>query len=101
MIVEGDGQVRKAACATLPITLWNPPSLDRYVGLDPEDGSIVPVSVVDRGEDEVEVSGHAMRAHHYFIKSSYAQDVWYDDKDRLVKVQMRVTDGSTIRYELI
>lgn len=101
IVIEGDGQVRKAISGTLPISFWNPPSLEQNVAFNPEDGSVMPVSVVDRGEDSVVVCGRAVRAHHYFVKSAYAQDVWYDNENRLVKMEMRVLDGSTIRYELI
>ncbi len=100
IVIESDGQVRRATPATLPITFWNPPSLQQNVAFNPEDGSVMPVSVVDRGEDSVVVCGRPVRAHHYFVKSDYAQDVWYDNEHRLVKMEMRVSDGSTIRYEL-
>jgi len=101
LIVEGDGQVRKAAATLLPASLWNPALLTQNVALNPRDGTIVPVSVVDRGEDDLVVAGHSERVHHYGLKTTFPEDVWYDESHRLVRVEMTGIDGSTIRYELI
>jgi hypothetical protein len=101
LVVDGDGQIQKAAASLVPLSLWNTAFLGQSVALNPQDGRIVPVSVVDRGEDDLVVAGRAERAHHYMIKSAYSEDVWYDADSRLIKVELRGSDGSTIRYELI
>jgi hypothetical protein len=100
LVVDGDGQVQNLASTVVPASLWNPAMLTQNVALNPEDGKLVPVSVVDRGEDSLTVAGHAMRAHHYVIKTIFAEDVWYDD-GRLVKLELKGADGSTIRYQLV
>lgn len=99
--VDGDGQLRVADAAILPVSLWNRPSPEQDVGLDPEVGRIVPVSVTDKGEDAMVVAGRTESAHHFTIKTTFAQDVWYDGRGRLVRVKMQVKDGSTIHYEPI
>lgn len=101
LVVEGDGQVQKLATTILPASLWNPAMLSQNVALNPEDGKLVPVSVVDRGEDSLTVAGRLERVHHYLLKTIFAQDVWYDDGHRLVKMELKGADGSTIRYQLI
>lgn len=101
LVVEGDGPVQKIEPTILPASLWNPAMLTQNVALNPEDGKIVPVSVVDRGEDNLTISGHAERAHHYIIKTNFSQDVWYDDGHHLVKMELKGADGSTIRYQAI
>ena len=101
LIVQGDGQTRKAAPTILPASLWNQALLTQNTALDPQDGTIVPVSVTDRGEDNLVVDGHAEHAHHYGLKTKFAQDVWYDDRHRLVRVELTGADGSTILYEPI
>jgi hypothetical protein len=101
LIVQGDGQTRKAAPTILPASLWNQALLTQNTALDPQDGTIVPVSVTDRGEDSLVVDGHAERAHHYCLKTKFAQDVWYDDSHRLVRVELTGADGSTILYQPI
>ena len=45
------------------------------------------------------LQGCATAAQHYSIKTSFPQDVWYDDARQLVKVELKVSDGSTIRYQ--
>jgi len=101
LVVEGDGPVQKMEPTIVPASLWNPAVLTQSVAFNPEDGKIVPVSVVDRGEDNLTIAGRAEHAHHYVIKTSFLQDVWYDDGHRLVKMELKGADGSVIRYQLI
>jgi hypothetical protein len=101
MVVDGDGQQRLADAAILPVSLWNRPLRDQSVALNPQDGSIVPLSVTDKGEADIVVAGRTERAHHFVIKTTYSQDVWYDEHGRLVRVELQGTDGSTIHYEPI
>jgi hypothetical protein len=101
LVVEGDGREQKLATTILPASLWNPAMLSQNVALNPEDGKLVAVSVVDRGEDNLTVAGRVEHAHHYILKTAFAQDVWYDDGHRLVKMELKGADGSTIRYQLI
>lgn len=101
MVVDGDGQLRVADASIFPVSLWNRPFLGHGIGLDPEVGSIVPVSVIDKGQDDMVVAGRTEYAHHFVIKTTLSQDVWYDERGRLVRVTMQVRDGSTIRYEPI
>jgi uncharacterized protein DUF6134 len=101
LVVEGDGQVQKLATTIVPASLWNPAMLSQAEALNPEDGKLVPVSVVDRGEDNLTVGGRLERVHHYVLKTVFSQDVWYDDGHHLVKMELKGADGSTIRYQLI
>jgi len=100
VIVEGDGQIRKLNADVIPASLWNPALLKQNIAFDPQDGSTVPVSVVDRGEDDLVIQGHAKHAHHYVLMTTFPQDLWYDEDHRLVKVELKGSDGSTIRYQL-
>lgn len=100
VIVEGDGQVRKLAADVIPASLWNPEILKQNTAFDPQDGSAVPVSVVDRGEDDLVIQGRTKHTHHYVLMTTFPQDLWYDEDHRLVKVELKGSDGSTIRYQL-
>src|SRR5438270_4950415 len=97
--VTADGKVTEVAGTTIPASYWNPALLGRTTALDPQDGAIVPVAVVDRGEDHLIVQGRAKRTHHYVIRTTFPQDVWYDEDRQLVKVQLKGSDGSTISYQ--
>ena len=101
LAVDGDGQLHLEDAAILPVSLWSQPNPQQGVGLDPEFGSAVPVSVTDKGEDNLVVAGRPESAHHFVIKTTYSQDVWYDNRGRLVKVMIKAKDGSTIHYEPI
>jgi hypothetical protein len=100
LVVDSDGLVKEIASTVIPASLWDPQLLQQAAALDPESGSVVPVSVVDCGEDSVVISGRSERAHHFVIRTNHASDVWYDDNHSLVKVELKGSDGSTIRYEL-
>ena len=101
IVVTSDGLVKEVAATILPASAWNSDILRQDVALDPESGNLVPVSIVDRGEENVVVGGRSTLAHHYVIKTAHSQDVWYDQNHALVKVEIQGSDGSTIRYQLI
>jgi hypothetical protein len=83
----------------LPANLWDPSVLRLTRALDTTDGSVIPVSVTDRGNEQIVVRGRSVVAHRYSIKITDAQDVWYDAQQRLLKVELRGRDGSTIVHE--
>lgn len=100
IVVSCDGLVKEVAPTILPANPWDSEILRQDVALDPESGNLVPVSIVDRGEETIVVGGRSTLAHHYVIKTAHAQDVWYDQNHALVKVEIQGSDGSTIRYQL-
>ncbi|HUO94555.1 MAG TPA: DUF6134 family protein [Rhizomicrobium sp.] len=100
LLVQGDGGAQKLAPTVVPASIWNPEMLSQNVVLNPVDGKLVAVSVVDRGEDALSIDGRTERAHHYMVKTVYSEDLWYDDAHRLVKMELKGSDGSTIRYQL-
>jgi hypothetical protein len=97
--VRADDRDSKAPAAVIPLDLWNPAVLTQTQVLDPSDGTLVPVKIVDHGEDGVPCGGQTVRAHHYTITTNYSQDVWYDKAGELVGVQITGRDGSIIRYQ--
>ena len=99
--IHADGKSSKADSSLVPGSLWNLELLHRKVMLDAQDGQILPLSVVDHGQQQVTVKSHVLKAHHYTLKSKWTQDVWYDDQDRLVKASLIASDGSEVLYQLL
>ena len=99
LTIEADGKTTQVAGNTIPASLWNPLLLEKTVAFNPQDGTMMPIAVTDRGVDQLVVQGRAKRTRHYVIYSTFPQDVWYDDARQLVKVELKVSDGSTIRYQ--
>jgi hypothetical protein len=97
--VIADGKTRDIDPAVIPASLWNPSLLRSTAALDTRDGSVIPVSVVDRGKERIVLHGRPTTAHRYSIRTSFPQEVWYDEQQRLLKVELRGSDGSTIRYQ--
>ena len=100
LAVDADGKRSTIDPTLIPVSLWNAALLEKTKALNPQDGRITPVSVVDRGEDRLVLDGRPTPAHHYSIDTGIAQDVWYDRDHRLVKVELQAIDGSKILYRL-
>ncbi len=101
IIVHGDGQEKRISATIIPINLWNTAVLAQDTALDPRDGSLVSVRVADQGEDSLFVQGRQTRTRHYLVTTTFSQDAWYDENHRLVKLQLKASDGSLIRYQLV
>ena len=94
--VNADGKISQVDPAMIPANLWNVSLLGTRTALDPKDGSVMPVSVVDRGREQLVVQGRALTAHRYSIRTTIPHEVWYDENQRLLKFELRGSDGSTI-----
>lgn len=99
--VAADGKVSAVDRNIVPTSYWNPEFLRHPSVIDTQDGQVTPITVVDRGPDQLTIDGRIIKAHHYVIKGRYSQDVWYDDHQHLVQVSLVGTDGSTITYKPI
>ncbi len=97
--VDADGKTSHVDPSVLPASLWNPEVLRHTSMLDPQEGQVLPLAVVDVGVEPLDIDGHPVRAHHYTMKSKYSQDVWYDDQHRLVQARFVGSDGSVILYK--
>jgi hypothetical protein len=99
--VEADGKTSEVDPRAVPATLWNAALAQGTLALDPQDGNLTPIAVVDHGEEQLVLEGRPTTAHHYSINTGTSQDVWYDEHDRLVKVELVGSDGSKIQYRPI
>jgi hypothetical protein len=98
LAVDSDGKRSDVDPTLIPANLWDASLLHKTRALDPENGRIMSVSVVDRGEEQLVLQGRPMTAHHYSIDTAFPQDVWYDQRQLLVQVELHVGDGSRILY---
>src|SRR5262249_48364236 len=98
LLVEADGKASEVDPAMMPVSLWNAALVQKRQALSPQDGSIVPVSVVDHGKEALVLQGRSETAHHYSIKTTFPQEVWYNDRQQLIKAALRGSDGSRIEY---
>jgi hypothetical protein len=98
--VDADGDTKDLAPSIIPDSLWNPALLGQKSVLSAEDGAVLSVHAIDRGEDRLDLSGRSIKARHYSIEGTQPQDVWYGSDHRLIKMEMRGRDGSKIEYRL-
>ena len=90
VVLETDGRTSEVDPSLMPFSPWNAELLRKTMVVSTNDGSITPLSVTDHGEEQLVLHGHATRTHHYSIKTSFPQDVWYDQQRRLVRAGERV-----------
>jgi hypothetical protein len=99
LAVNADGKVTEVDAAIAPASLWNAQLVKKTIALNSKDGSLMPVSVIDYGKEQLVLQGRPTTAHHYSIKTNLPHDVWYDEAQRLLKVELRGSDGSKIQYQ--
>ncbi len=97
--VNANGKISEIDSAVIPASLWNASLVRTTMALNSRDGSVMPISVIDHGKKQLVLHGRATTAHHYSIKTDFRQDVWYDEQHRLVRVELRGSDGSKIQYQ--
>jgi Family of unknown function (DUF6134) len=109
LLVEADGKSTQVDAGMIPASLWNTSLLRQTAALDTQKGTIMKINVTDGGMDSVDVLGRPVKAHRYSIKSTssvdakstFSQDVWYDEKGNLVRAQFSGSDGSIISYRVM
>jgi hypothetical protein len=97
--VNADGKVSQIDAAIVPASLWNAQLVQKTMALNSRDGSIMPISVIDYGKERLVLQGRPTTAHHYSIKTNQPHEVWYGEDYRLLKVELRGSDGSKILYQ--
>jgi hypothetical protein len=101
MEIRAGGKASKAERNLVPGSLWNQALLSRSEMLDAQEGNILPLSVVDRGTQQLTVKQKVVKARHFTLKSKWTQDVWYDEQQRLVHASFAAPDGSVILYQML
>jgi hypothetical protein len=96
--VQADGKTSRVDQSVLPASLWNAELMRRKAAFDPQDGQVDPIAVTDDGTEDLNLGARMLKAHHYEIKGRYSEEVWYDERGRLVQVKLVGSDGSVISY---
>lgn len=100
LAVADNGVTTAAPGDPLPGTLWNPASLKATQLIDPTDGTLKRVQVIDRGTEQITVRGRPMTARHVSFLGGLQREVWYGPDDRIVHIEYRGPDGSLVVTEL-
>ena len=77
---------------------WNPEVLDTDTVFNTITGNISKVNIEPIAEVTLTAGDQSISASHYRYTGDIQADVWYDDKNRWVKLQFKGDDGSTISY---
>ena len=81
-------------------TLWNPETARQSLLVDPVDGRLRRVTIVDLGLESVMVQGRPLQARHISITGKLHREVWYGPDNRIVRFEFRAGDDSRIVAEL-
>ena len=83
----------------LPSSHWNVAQTRATQLLSTEDGELIKINVVDKGQDTVVVDGQRVDARRYLMDSDIDVDLWYDAEGRWVKLAFEAR-GQQIEYAL-
>ncbi|GAB6052829.1 hypothetical protein JCM17960_16490 [Magnetospira thiophila] len=100
LVVVGDTIRHTLPQNLLPASLWNPALVKEGKLLNTINGKTMAVSVVDVGEDSVDVHGKPRPAHHYALTGDLTRELRYDRDGNLVRVSFAAKDDSRIDYIL-
>ena len=81
-------------------TLWNPETAQQSLLIDPVDGRLRQVTVVDHGLEPRMVLGQRVQARHISITGKLRREVWYGPDNRIVHFEFRAGDDSLIVADL-
>ena len=81
-------------------TLWNPETIGQTLLVDPVDGRLRHVTIVDRGLEMVWVQGRSVQARHISITGKMRREVWYGPDNRILRFEFRAGDDSLIVADL-
>ncbi len=86
--INVDGRIADVE-ADSPANLWDTSVLRLTRALNTTDGTVIPVSVTDRGMEQIVARGRSVAAHRYSIKTTDVQDVWYRWSESLARPNRR------------
>lgn len=98
--VNGDARQEPEKPTIIPASLWNDALVNQTELLNTLDGSNMPVTVTEVGQEIVEAGGRNVSATHYSVKGKLNRELWYDTDGVLVQVKFDGADGSEITYIL-
>ena len=61
MSVNADGKITEVDAAIVPASLWNAQLVKKTIALNSKDGSVMPVSVIDYGKEQLVLQGRPRR----------------------------------------
>lgn len=96
--VVANGRHLTAPKGAIPASLWNLKFVNKSVLIDPDNGRVVPVKVVDMGPETLVVQGVKETANHYHIHGM-KRDVWMMNGEP-VRFQLIGSDNSAVVSEL-
>jgi hypothetical protein len=100
LAVNGDAARGTVAAQIIPASLWNEGILQGGTVLNTLDGKSMAIQVQDLGQENVDVHGKATPARHYVVSGDLKRELWFDERDVLVKVRFKAEDDSTVEYVL-
>jgi hypothetical protein len=97
--VKGTDYSGAVPLGILPSSHWNVAQMRATQLLSTEDGELIKINVVEKGNETVMVDGQPVDARRYLMDSDIDVDLWYDAQGRWVKLAFEVR-GQQIEYAL-
>lgn len=77
---------------------WHPGVLETPAIFNTLTGKANNISITNKGVETVPLGEDTITATHFHYSGELQTDVWYDDRQRWVKLRFQGSDGSTIEY---
>jgi len=77
---------------------WNAEVVSANTIFNTLTGKLNTVEIANLGAERLRANGMEVAATRYRYSGDFAADVWYDDRDRWVKLEFKNDDGSLISY---
>ena len=80
---------------------WDQPALGDSRILDLTRAKVRDVTVTDLGAETLKLPAGKIQAHHLRVSGEMKRELWYDTDGILVAGELKASDGSTLRQELL
>lgn len=93
--IEAQGRTTTAPAVDMTTNYWRAPDLTQaktFSLMNADQGTIYSATVERIGREQVPVAGRKIECTHYRISGDTAADLWFDDRDRIVR-HTSVEDG--------
>jgi Family of unknown function (DUF6134) len=94
------GHYSVSGCA-MTFAYWNPVMLQQTHLINPETGEDLPVTITQRGEEDIPVRNATVHARHYHLQGPKMEiDLWYSAQGDWLALESLAEKGRRIRYVL-
>jgi len=94
MIIDGPDGQSEVPETVIPTDPWNQRIVERGLQFDRTNGDLMEVSVVDAGDDVIEIQGRTIPARKFVLSGMRHQELWFDSAGTWIKSKIMHGTGT-------